>query len=45
METQTFAQQLTAARKAAGLTQEQLGEKMHMSRQGISHRETGVSHS
>lgn len=41
METQTFAQQLTAARKAAGLTQEQLGEKMHMSRQGISHWETG----
>lgn len=43
METQTFAQQLTAARKAAGLTQEQLGEKMHMSRQGISHWETGRS--
>lgn len=43
METQTFAQQLTAARKAAGMTQEQLGEKMHMSRQGISHWETGRS--
>lgn len=36
-----FAEQLIAARKAAGLTQEQLGEKMHMSRQGISHWENG----
>lgn len=41
MEWQSFAQQLIAARKAAGLTQEQLGERMHMSRQGISHWETG----
>lgn len=41
MEKQTFAEQLVAARKAAGLTQEQLGEKLHMSRQGISHWETG----
>lgn len=41
MENQNFAQQLITARKAAGLTQEQLGERMHMSRQGISHWETG----
>lgn len=41
METKNFAEQLIAARKAAGLTQEQLGEKMHMSRQGISHWENG----
>lgn len=41
METKSFAEQLIAARKAAGLTQEQLGEKMHMSRQGISHWENG----
>lgn len=41
METKTFAEQLIAARKAAGLTQEQLGEKLHMSRQGISHWERG----
>lgn len=43
MESKSFAEQLIAARKAAGLTQEQLGEKMHMSRQGISHWENGVS--
>ena len=43
METQNFAQQLTAARKAAKMTQEQLAERMHMSRQGISHWETGRS--
>lgn len=41
METKNFAEQLIAARKAAGLTQKQLGEKMHMSRQGISHWENG----
>ncbi len=41
METQTFADQLIAARRAAGLTQAQLAEEMHMSRQGISHWENG----
>ena len=43
MESLTFAQQLVAARKAAGLTQAQLADMMHMSRQGVSHWETGVS--
>lgn len=41
METNSFASQLAAARKACGMTQEQLGERMHMSRQGISHWENG----
>lgn len=43
MEKMSFAEQLAAARKAAGLTQAQLGEKMHMSRQGICHWELGHS--
>lgn len=38
---QSFAEQLVAARTAAGLTQAQLAEALHMSRQGISHWETG----
>lgn len=41
METKDFAEQLTAARKACGMTQEQLGALVHMSRQGISHWEHG----
>lgn len=41
METQIFARQLTEARRAAGMTQAQLAEAMHMSRQGISHWENG----
>ena len=34
-------EQLANARKAAGLTQEQLAEEMHVSRQTVSHWETG----
>lgn len=37
----TFAQLLTNARKAKGMTQEQLAEKMSVSRQTVSHWENG----
>lgn len=37
----TIGEQITAARKAKGMTQDALAEKMNMSRQGISHWETG----
>ena len=37
----TFAEQLTAARKAAGMTQEQLSEAMHVARTTISNWERG----
>ena len=37
----TFAEQLTAARKAAGLTQEELSRHMHVTRATISHWEVG----
>lgn len=37
----TFSEQLLAARKASGLTQEQLAEQMNVSRPMISHWETG----
>lgn len=40
---QTLGERLTHARKARGLTQEQLAESMHCSRQAISHWETGRS--
>lgn len=39
----TFPEQLLAARKASGLTQEQLAEQMNVSRPMISHWETGRS--
>ena len=35
----TFKEQLQEARKAAGLSQEQLAKLMNMSRQGVSHWE------
>ena len=37
----TFQEQLHEARKAAGLSQEQLANLMNMSRQGVSHWENG----
>lgn len=37
----TFAEQLTAARKAAGLTQEELSRRIHVTRATISHWEVG----
>lgn len=37
----TFHEQLTKARKAAGMTQQQLADKLHVSRQTVSHWETG----
>ena len=37
----TFSEQLLAARKASGMTQEQLAEQMNVSRPMISHWETG----
>lgn len=37
----TFHEELTNARKAAGLTQQQLADKLHVSRQTVSHWETG----
>lgn len=40
---QSLGERLTQARKAKGLTQEQLAEAMHCSRQAISHWETGRS--
>jgi len=43
MERKTLSEQLTAARKACGMTQEQLSEALNMSRQAISHWETGRS--
>lgn len=39
----SFPEQLLAARKASGLTQEQLAEQMNVSRPMISHWETGRS--
>ena len=43
MQMKTLAEQLVAARKACGMTQEQLSEALNMSRQAISHWETGRS--
>ena len=37
----TFAEQLLAARKAAGMTQQQLADAVHVTRAAISHWETG----
>lgn len=37
----SIGEQIVAARKAKGMTQDALAEKMNMSRQGISHWETG----
>lgn len=39
----TFPEQLLVARKASGMTQEQLAEQMNVSRPMISHWETGRS--
>ena len=38
-------ERVAAARKAAGLTQETLGEKLGVSRQAVSKWESGVSQS
>ena len=41
----TLAEKLKATRKQAGLSQEQLAEKLGVSRQAVTKWETGVSHS
>ena len=38
-------ERIAAARKQAGLSQEQLGDKLGVSRQAVSKWENGVSHS
>ena len=38
-------ERIAAVRKTAGLTQEQLGELVNVSRQAVSKWESGVSHS
>lgn len=38
-------ERIASVRKAAGLTQEQLGELVGVSRQAVSKWESGVSHS
>lgn len=43
VQTKNIAEQLVAARKACGMTQEQLSEALNMSRQAIPHWETGRS--
>lgn len=40
-----FAQDLMRMRKEKGLSQEELGEKIGVTRQTVSKWETGVSHS
>ena len=45
MADKTFGDNLAKARKKAGLSQEELAEKMGLTRQTISKWETGVSHS
>lgn len=40
-----FSEKLLTLRKANDMTQEQLAEKLDVSRQSISKRESGVSHS
>lgn len=40
-----FSEKLLTLRKANDLTQEQLAEKLDVSRQSISNWESGVSHS
>ena len=41
----TFAEKLKNIRKQAGMSQEQLAEKLSVSRQAVTKWETGVSHS
>ena len=41
----SFSQKIIELRRAAGLTQEQLGEKLGISGQAVSKWERGVSHS
>lgn len=43
METKEWNQRLAAVRKAAGLTQEQLGELVGVTRQAVSKWESGLS--
>ncbi len=45
MADKTFGDNLSKSRKKAGLSQEELAEKMGITRQTISKWETGVSHS
>ena len=41
----TFAENVKMLRKQAGMAQEQLAEKLGVSRQAVTKWETGVSHS
>ena len=41
----TFAENVKMLRKQAGMSQEQLEEKLGVSRQAVTKWETGVSHS
>ena len=41
----TFGEKLKEARQKAGLSQEQLSEKLHVSRSAVAKWETGVSQS
>lgn len=41
----TFAEKLKSIRKQTGMSQEQLAEKLGVSRQAVTKWETGVSHS
>ena len=44
MANRVFGDNLAGVRKKAGLSQEELAEKMRITRQTISKWETGVSH-
>ena len=44
-EQQTLGRRVQEARKAAGLSQESLGERLGVSRQAVSKWESEVSHS
>ena len=41
----SFQENLIRARKARSMTQEELAEQLHVTRQAVSAWETGVSHS
>ena len=45
MNSKLFGEKISALRKAKGLTQEELGNKVFVSKQAVSKWETGVSQS